>query len=98
MKRTKQYSRRGPSSREMAHSPLFSAKKEDAPKFTWKEHVAGAADDAFTDYALATRYERGALIRHPKFGRGIVAAVEDKRIDVLFEEGTKKLGHDTQPD
>ncbi len=98
MKRTKQYARRGPSSREMAHSPLFSTKKDDGQKFSWKEHVQGAPEDAFVDYALATRYERGALLRHPKFGRGIVVGVEDKRIDVLFEEGSKKLGHDTLTD
>jgi hypothetical protein len=99
MKRTKSSgAKRGPSNREMAHSPLFSPKKDDAPKFTWKEHVGGATEDAFSGYALATKYDRGTLLEHPKFGRGIVTLVEGKRIDVLFEDGAKKLAHDTQPD
>ncbi|MEZ4408665.1 MAG: hypothetical protein R3A52_19660 [Polyangiales bacterium] len=30
---------------------------------------------------------------HPKFGKGLVVAVDGGRIDVLFEEGVKKLVH-----
>lgn len=94
MKRSKTASKRAPSSRELAKSPLF-ANKKDEPKHNWKEQVGGAPDNAFVPYALATKYERGALISHSKFGRGIVTAVDDRRIEVLFEEGAKKLGHDT---
>jgi hypothetical protein len=95
MKRTKSAGKRGPSSRELAKSPLFSTKK-DEPKFSWKEHVGSAPDNAFVPYALSTKFDRGALISHAKFGRGIVTAVDDKRIEVAFEDGAKKLGHDTQ--
>jgi hypothetical protein len=96
MKRSKSASKRAPSNRELAKSPLFSTKKDAEPKFNWKEHVGNAPDSAFLPYALSTKYERGALINHSKFGKGVVTAVDDKRIEVTFEEGPKKLGHDTQ--
>ena len=96
MKRTKASGgKRAPSSRELARSPLFSTAKTADPKFNWKEHVGSAPDSAFVPYAMVTKYERGALVSHPKFGRGIVTSVEDRRVDVLFEEGAKKLSHDT---
>jgi hypothetical protein len=44
-------------------------------------------------YALASRFEKGVLVLHAKFGKGVVLAVEGTRIDVLFAEGRKKLGH-----
>jgi len=31
-------------------------------------------------------------VTHPKFGKGVVLAVEEQRMDVLFAEGKKKLG------
>ena len=97
MKRTKQSSRgKGPSSREMDASPIFGGGgKKDETKWSWKEHVASQADSAFVPYSMATTFQRGALISHAKFGRGVVTNVDDKRIDVLFEEGAKKLGHAT---
>lgn len=92
-KRTKSSSKRGPSNREMARSPLFATKKDDSPKFSYKEHVLGAQDADFVAYNTSSKYERGALISHAKFGRGVVTNAEESRIEVLFEDGSKKLGH-----
>ena len=36
---------------------------------------------------------KGQLLVHPKFGKGVVLGVEGQRIEVLFEDGPKKLGH-----
>jgi len=47
----------------------------------------------FIPFVLASRYSKGDLILHPKFGRGLVLGVESTRIDVLFQDGKKKLGH-----
>ncbi|MCC6808887.1 MAG: hypothetical protein IT381_15780 [Deltaproteobacteria bacterium] len=95
MKRSKATSKRAPSNRELARSPLFATGKKDEPKFNWKDSVGNAPENAFVPYALSTKYDRGALISHAKFGRGVVTAVDEKRIEVMFEEGAKKLGHDT---
>jgi hypothetical protein len=70
----------------------YFAKPKEAEK-TWAELVEGKADDAFVAYALTVRFAKGQLVTHPKFGKGIVTNVEGARIEVLFEEGPKKLGH-----
>ena len=92
IKRTKQASY-GSRNRDYPDDGPFGAAKPSEPTKTWAEHMEGKADDAFVPYALATKFEKGALISHPKFGKGIVVNVEGPRIEVLFEEGAKKLGH-----
>ena len=87
MKRTKAVSRRGKDS----DGPVFNKKGE--AKFDWDEHVANAPDAHFLAYSLSSKFERSQLIDHTKFGRGIVTAVDGSRIEVLFKEGPKKLGH-----
>ena len=42
---------------------------------------------------MTARFTKGQLLAHPKFGKGVVVAVEGQRIEVLFEDGPKKLGH-----
>ncbi len=42
---------------------------------------------------MTARFTRGQILVHPKFGKGVVVGVEGQRIEVLFEDGTKKLGH-----
>ena len=69
----------------------FAKPKE--PEKTWEQHVEGKGDDAFTPYAMQNRYAQGALISHPKFGKGIVVNAEATNVVILFQEGPKKLGH-----
>ena len=59
---------------------------------SWEECAANQPDDAFAPYSLKSKFEKGALLAHPKFGKGIVVAVEEQRMDVLFADGKKKLG------
>jgi hypothetical protein len=90
IKRTKQRSfGRG---RE-AEEGSFGGPKAAVPEKSWAEHVEGKRDDAFVPYAMTSKYTKGALLAHSKFGRGAVVAVEGSRIEVLFEDGAKKLGH-----
>jgi hypothetical protein len=92
IKRTKHASY-GSRNRDYPSSGPFSSAKPAEPTKTWAEHIEGKADDAFVPYALTSKFEKGALLTHAKFGKGIVLAVEGARIEVLFEEGLKKLGH-----
>src|ERR1700722_5711563 len=71
----------------------FGSKSGEAPEKTWAELVEGKGDDAFVAYQMTSRYARGALILHSKFGKGAVVNVDGARIEVLFEDGGKKLGH-----
>ena len=74
-----------------AESDYFAKPKE--PEKTWAEQLEGKGDDAFLLYAMTSRYAKGQLLVHSKFGKGVVVAVEGSRIEVLFEDGPKKLGH-----
>jgi hypothetical protein len=67
--------------------------KPTEPEKTWAEHVEGKTDDQFAPYAMTTRFTKGALLVHSKFGKGVVVGVEQTHVEVLFETGTKKLGH-----
>jgi hypothetical protein len=66
-----------------------------APVPIWKDQVGTKSDDAFSPYTLGSVFQKGSLIQHSKFGKGLVTNVDGARIEVLFEEGSKKLGHGT---
>jgi hypothetical protein len=89
MKRSKQRS---------SGSGRQSDKEDDAwakpaePEPAWAE-VESKPDESFVPFVLSSRYAKGDLIRHTKFGKGLVLAVEGTRIEVLFQDGKKKLGH-----
>lgn len=93
IKRTKQVTR-GKGRESDVESPFPSSKPQE-PAWNWAEHVGAAPEESFAPYALASTFSKGALLVHPKFGKGVVTAAEGTRIEVLFEEGTKKLGHAT---
>jgi hypothetical protein len=93
MKRTKQRGAGG--SRGKDTDVDFWAKPAE-PEKSWAEHVEGQPDDAFTPYALTQRYAKGQLVVHGKFGKGVVVDADTARIEILFQEGKKKLGHGQQ--
>lgn len=89
MKRTKQ---RGAGSRGKDTEVDFWAKPAE-PEKTWEEQMEGKPDDGFLPYTLSERYAKGQFILHTKFGKGVVVDVEASRVEILFQEGRKKLGH-----
>ncbi len=74
-----------------------AASNSDAPKEAkapeWAQAVEGKGAKEFKAYAVSSTYAQGDLVRHPKFGQGVVVAAEQNKIDVLFEDGTRKLAH-----
>lgn len=42
-------------------------------------------------YSATGRYAKGDLVEHPKFGVGVVTAIEPGRAVILFESGARKL-------
>lgn len=89
MKRTKQRSGGG---REKDGGTDFWAKPVE-PEKTWEQQMEGKTDDAFAPYSMAAKYTKGQLLTHPKFGKGVVVDVEASRVEILFQDGKKKLGH-----
>lgn len=67
--------------------------KPAAPEPTWEADVESKPDGSFQPFAMSSRYKQGDLIAHAKFGKGIVLDAEASRIEVLFQDGKKKLGH-----
>lgn len=90
MKRTKQRGAGG--SRDKDDGTDFWAKPTE-PERSWDEQMDGKPDDAFVQYVLAQRYTKGQLVLHPKFGKGVVTGAEASRVEILFQDGKKKLGH-----
>jgi hypothetical protein len=89
MKRNKQ---RSGGEREKESDGSFWSKPKE-PERTWDEHMQGAADDAFIAYSLAESYAKGQLVVHAKFGKGVVTDADASRVEILFQDGKKKLGH-----
>ena len=90
IKRTKQ---RSASSKDHGEAETgLGAKKIEPPK-VWADETAGKDDAAFAPYSTTTKFAKGALLLHSKFGKGLVILVEGTRIEVLLEDGIKKLGH-----
>ena len=90
MKRTKQRGSGGRRDKDIDQD--FWAKPKEAEK-TWEQATENQPEEAFIVYAMTNRYTKGQLVLHPKFGKGIVTDVEASRVEILFQEGKKKLGH-----
>jgi hypothetical protein len=90
MKRSKQKSSRSRGGDDDVASVF--AKPVEKEK-TYEEWTAGQPDEAFAPYSMKTHYAKGALLLHPKFGKGVVVGFEGAVAVVLFPEGPKKLGH-----
>ena len=90
MKRSK--TRGASSNRDEDTGPDFWAKPA-AEQISWDTAVDGRPDEAFAPYALGTRFAKGELVTHTKFGRGVVIDADASRVEILFQEGKKKLGH-----
>ena len=93
MKRTKQ---RGPGGDRDKDTTTDFWAKPAAPEKTWEEAVEGRPDDAVSAYSMTSRFAKGQLVTHPKFGRGVVTDAEASRVEILFQDGKKKLGHGAQ--
>ena len=92
IKRAKQAGRGLGSDRDDETNKDYFAKPK-VPDKNWEEHTADKADDAFQPYAYTSRFAMGALIVHSKFGKGVVVGIDATNVDVLFQDGVKKLGH-----
>jgi hypothetical protein len=90
MKRSKQRNSGSDRRSNENDSPVWAKPAEPDP--SWAE-VEAKPDESFVTFALTSRYAKGDLLAHPKFGKGLVMGVEGARIEVLFKDGKKKLGH-----
>jgi hypothetical protein len=90
MKRSKQRNSGSDRNSNENDSPVWAKPAEPDP--TWAE-VDAKPDGSFVAFVITSRYAKGDLLSHSKFGKGLVMGVEGARIEVLFKDGKKKLGH-----
>ncbi len=90
MKRAKEVKRRG---RDTDDKDRFFTSKVTGKTFDWEKDVAAQPDGSFTKYGPKDRFAREQLLVHTKFGKGVVIDVEPSRVEVLFQDGPKKLAH-----
>jgi hypothetical protein len=94
MKRTKQ-TYRGAKGRDSYNEAGGDSRGKGAGQ-DWGQQVQSQPDSAFLPYAQTGSFGKGAFILHPSMGKGIVLRVEKTRIEVLFQDGVKKLVHTAQ--
>jgi hypothetical protein len=59
---------------------------------SWEKAVSGHTVAEFKAYRVSGTFAEGELIRHSKFGDGIITAIVDaKKIEVLFKDDTRIL-------
>jgi len=65
---------------------------------TWEQAIAGQPATAFTPYRINLVLSAGELIRHSKFGDGVVYRVLDQaKVEILFKDGMRMMAHGQQP-
>ncbi len=59
----------------------------------WIELMGDKPDESLAPYSPKSSYKRMDMFLHSKFGKGVVMVVQGSHVEVLFADGTKKLGH-----
>ncbi len=79
--------------------PVSAARKrEDDLHAAWERAVAGKDFASFKPYRIDKTFAKGDLIRHSKFGEGIVATIIDAtKCEILFKDGMRTLAQSYQP-
>jgi hypothetical protein len=63
----------------------------------WEKAIAGRAVNEFKTYNTGATFQEGQLLRHKKFGDGVVTRVIDAhKVEVLFKDEPKTLAQGMQ--
>jgi hypothetical protein len=69
-----------------------SARAEREQTNAWEHAIAGQPTSAFKAYRISLSFGTGELIRHPKFGDGVVQRVIDQgKVEILFKDGPRTM-------
>ena len=61
---------------------------------TWEKSIAGKGVHEFRAYRTSEIFNEGDLIRHSKFGDGVVTRLlEGKKVEILFKDDARTLAH-----
>lgn len=58
----------------------------------WEKSVSGKGVNEFRPYRVSEIFNEGDLVRHSKFGDGVVLRIiEQKKVEILFKDETRTL-------
>lgn len=76
---------------------VAAAEAELARERAWEKAVSGQPVTSFKPYRVSGSFQESDLVRHTKFGDGLVTRVLDKsKIEVMFREGPRVLAQGMQ--
>lgn len=59
---------------------------------TWEHAIAGQPSSAFKPYRITISFGVGDLVRHSKFGDGVVQKILDaQKVEILFKDGPRTM-------
>ncbi len=71
----------------------FLTKRAPEKVWDWEKEISALPDDTFAAYSPKSTFAKAAFVAHSKFGKGVVIGVEQGKVEILFQEGPKKLAH-----
>ncbi|MFO0758375.1 MAG: hypothetical protein U0359_17925 [Byssovorax sp.] len=70
------------------------SKAERSQTAEWEKAIAGQPSSAFQAYRITLTLNVGDLVRHSKFGDGVVQRVIDRgKVELLFQDGPRTMAH-----
>ncbi len=82
----------GPKAPRMSAAATRALQAAADHRNTWEKAIAGKAMSDFVSYRISNTFEQGDLVRHSKFGDGVVTRVIDiRKVEVLFKDEARTL-------
>lgn len=81
----------GPRAPRVSHVTKLEQERRDR-EVSWAQAVNGKLVTDFIKYNVKQQFQVGDLVKHPKFGDGVVTQVIDKnKVEILFRDEPRKL-------
>jgi hypothetical protein len=77
-----------------AEREAAAQKAERVRVASWERAIAGQPANAFRSFRITESFSEGELVRHTKFGDGVVTRVVDRqKVEILFQDGPRTMAH-----
>lgn len=81
----------GPRAPRQSHVTKLEQERRDREQ-SWEKAVTGKMVGDFVKYNVKAQFKVGDLVKHPKFGDGVVTQVIDKnKVEILFRDEPRRL-------
>jgi hypothetical protein len=81
----------GPRAPRVSHVTKLEQERRDR-EVSWEKAVTGKMVTDFIKYNVKQQFQVGDLVKHPKFGDGVVTQIIDKnKVEILFKDEPRKL-------